>query len=229
MSLKKAICTALSLCMITGGGIVTKSSVHANSTRKIVQNFEFEGLAECERVAKIFNRTKYFINKEHHNTKLYDFSLKRLDSLAFCYFCYLCMMEDNTEINSLVNRAVGMRIQDENEEDTHVIDIIFPTNADEFLRRFGIKLEETIRSEVSARIHQWRPDTQTVPPMEKYYRGRPDRRFVRKPRKQIFEKIRDGISIYWDMNDPDTYIYYSDSDTDTSTDTDTDMDSSDSE
>ncbi len=225
MSLKKAICTALSLCMITGGGIVTKSSVHANSTREIVRYFEFEGLAECERVAKIFNRTKYFMSKEHHNTKFYDHSLERLDSLAFCYFCYICMMEDNTEIKSLVNKAVGMRTREENEEDIDVIDVIFPTNSDEFLRRFGVKLEETIRSEVSARIHQWRPDTQSVPPMAKCHRSHSDRRFVRKPQKQIFEKIRDGISIYWDMNDPDTYIYYSDSDTDTST----DMDSSDSE
>lgn len=215
MSLKKATCMALSLCMITGGGIISKSSVNAHPTRAIVRNFELEGFSEYERVAKIFHRTKYFINKEHQNTKFYDFSPRRLDSLAFCYFCYLAMMEDNEEINSLVNRAVGMRDDIENAEDINVIDSIFPTNADEFARRFGISLNETVRLEVSKRIHQWRPDTKTVSPLARCRRSRSERPFVRKPSRELLEKFRDGLREYCDMIDSDMYMFYSDSDSDT--------------
>lgn len=202
MYFKKSICMILSLCTMVGGAFIAHCGVHAMPTKSVLNHLEDEDFSDRDRLVKVFKRTRDFIRIENKkDLGFYDNARERADSLAFNFFCYLCLKENTESFSDLVDKAIGLRDVSENNEDIMVVDYIFPQNADEFIERFGLELDEVTRVELSRRVHQWRPDTGCTLRVSERMRRQSERSYRRKPEREVQERLRDGIREYRDMRD----------------------------
>lgn len=189
---------------MVGGAFIAHCGVHAMPTKSVLERLEtddipkYEDFSEREDLTRIIKSAKDFIRTENKkDLSFYDNARERADSLAFSFFCYLCLKENAESFGDLVDKAIGMRDVPEHNEDIIVIDYIFPQNADEFTERFGLELDEIIRFELSKRIHQWRFDPGTILRVSesttKYYLDQSRRR---KPNRKFREQLKYGVSEY---------------------------------
>lgn len=208
MYFKKTICALLSLSMLAGGGLFTRSDTHALSTRKILERLETSKFSGLDTLGKIIKRTREFMRIESKkDLRFYEGARERADSLAFAFFCYLCICERNNKervlgervaFGDIVNKVIGQRDESERKEDIQVLSEAFPENPDEFLKRFGIELDNGICTELLKLIITWdtKPD---LGPTVYWHRKRfLDRSQERKPERAVRDKMIQGMREYFD-------------------------------
>lgn len=201
MKFKKIICGLISLSFLLG----TQLSANALPMKRILEEMsKSERFGHSAALDKIKNRTMGFIIEERKKKlSFYDHAYERSDSLAFVFFCYLCICEDAEEdsaiIEAALNRARGNRSAKEHEEDMAVINDILPQNVAEFSERFGILLNEDKRFELSEILEKSLPKaTSPVAEPWEHRRVRLDdrRRGERKPDRNMREAMLDGIYLF---------------------------------
>ena len=195
MKLKKFICGLLTLNMILGSG----ASVSAVPMKKILEEMDEMGYFEKdEALNRIRERTLRFLQEERKKKlSFYDHASERSDSLAFAFFCYLCICggaNASPYHEAALNKACGGRSATEHLEDMAVINDILPQNTVEFAERFGVSLDERKRLELSDFVTRYtnRSVSPDLSPVGRYTRASENRRRERKPDRRIRETMLEG-------------------------------------
>ena len=200
MRLKKFMCGLLSLNFLFGAA----TSTSAVPMKKILEEMDEMGYFEKDELLnKIRERTLKFLQEERKKKlSFYDHVYERSDSLAFAFFCYLCIREKSDierYLEVALNKACGSRSANEHKEDMAVINDILPNNVVEFAERFGVLLDEQKRLELSSFVakNTFRSVSPDLSPVMGYRLTASEeaRRKERKPSRKLRETMLEGMEL----------------------------------